>query len=228
MKAMILAAGRGERMRPITDHLPKPLIEVHGRPLITWHLQSLARAGITELVINTAHLGDKIEQALGDGSSHGVSIAYSHEGEGLETAGGIINALPLLGEQPFIVVNGDVWCDYEFARLRQRDIAGKLAHLVMVDTPQFKATGDFYLVENNKLSIEPPGQLLTFSGISLLSPQLFAGEAGGKKPLAPLLRAAMASNHVAGEHFAGRWQDVGTPERLAELKAQLQAKPAGS
>jgi MurNAc alpha-1-phosphate uridylyltransferase len=226
MKAMILAAGRGERMRPLTDVTPKPLLTVGGKPLIVWHIENLARAGFRELVINHAHLGDRIEAALGDGSRFGVSIRYSPEAEALETAGGIANALPLLGEGPFAVVNGDVFCDCDFARLAGmlRQMAerpdGPAAYLLLVDNPGHHPEGDFALAGGKIL--EHGEQMLTFSGIGVYLPALFAGiPAGSKAKLAPLLRTWMAHGQVAGEHYRGRWVDVGTPERLAALDREL-------
>lgn len=216
MKAMILAAGKGERMRPLTLHTPKPLLPVAGRALIEYHIGALAAAGITELVINHAWLGEQVEQALGDGSRYGVRIAYSAETEPLETGGGILKALPLLGDEPFIVVNGDIWTDYDFSRLRVS--ASSLAHLVLVDNPSHHPQGDFSLVEGG---VNPEGgSKLTYSGISILHPELFAGCSAGAFALAPLLRAAMEQGRVSGEHFTGRWLDVGTVERLAEAQRQ--------
>jgi len=225
MMAMILAAGRGERMRPLTDHTPKPLLPVGGKPLIVWHIERLVRAGITDLVINHAHLGAQIEQALGDGSRFGAAIRYSAEGTALETAGGIAFALPLLGDAPFAVVNGDIWCDYDFAQLpaltttiQQR---GDLAHLVLVDNPEHNPKGDFGLADGRVTDHAPS---LTFSGIGLYQPALFAAiTRGSKAPLAPLLRAQIVAGRVSGEHHRGLWLDIGTPQRLDELDKQLGA-----
>jgi MurNAc alpha-1-phosphate uridylyltransferase len=211
---MILAAGRGERMRPLTDTTPKPLLRIGGQMLIEHHVHALARAGITGLVINHAHLGEKIARALGDGSAYGVAIQYSPEGEAaLETGGGIFNALPLLGEAPFLVVNADIWTDFDFAGLPQ-DIDA-LAHLVMVDNPPQNPEGDFSLSEG-RLAQQGPA-MLTFSGIGIYRPELFSGCTPGAFPLAPLLRAAMDAGQVTGEHFTGSWFDIGTPERLAAV-----------
>ncbi len=221
MKAMILAAGKGERMRPLTLTTPKPLIRAAGVPLIEYHIRALARAGFTEIVINHAWLGQQIEDYLGDGSQFGVSIQYSPEGEPLETGGGIFRALPLLGDEPFLVVNGDIWTDYDFAALRQT-IAG-LAHLVMVDNPEHHTTGDFTLVDAQVQDREPGSQALTYSGIAVLHPQLFAGCTAGAFKLAPLLRKAMADGQVSGEHLQGQWVDVGTHERLAEVEHLIEA-----
>ncbi len=217
MKAMILAAGRGERMRPLTDTTPKPLLRAGGCTLIEHHIIALATAGIRDLVINHAHLGAQIEAALGDGAHYGVQIRYSAEGEALETGGGILRALPLLGTVPFLVVNGDVWTDYPYARLPQAP-AG-LAHLVLVDNPGHHPDGDFALA-GGKVSADGAPKL-TFSGIGVYRPELFAGCADGRFALAPLLRRAMADGRVSGEYYAGRWLDVGTPERLALLEQWL-------
>lgn len=217
---MILAAGRGERMRPLTDLTPKPLLPVAGKPLIVWHLERLARAGWREIVINHAHLGDQIEALLGDGDAWGVAIRYSPEPPGaLETAGGIVHALPLLGDDPFLVVNGDIFCDWDFSRAR---IGAALAHLVLVDNPPQHPDGDFTL-ENGKVGTGETARL-TFSGIGLYRPTLFAGiERGRPAKLAPLLREAIAAGRITGEKHTGRWEDVGTPERLAALDARLRA-----
>lgn len=220
MRAMILAAGRGERMRPLTDHTPKPLLPVGGKPLIVWHIERLAQAGFRELVINHAHLGAQIEAALGDGSRYGVTIDYSAEGEALETAGGIARALPLLGDQPFLVVNGDVYCDYDFARLRAQPMDGVVAHLVLVDNPPQHANGDFYL--DGERLVEQGAARLTFSGIGVYQPELFDTVVpGSKAKLAPLLFAAIAQQRATAEHYRGAWVDVGTPERLQALDRTL-------
>ena len=216
--AMILAAGRGERMRPLTDHTPKPLLTVHDKPLIVWHIERLKKAGITQLVINHAHLGEQIEQALGDGSSLGVSITYSPEDTALETGGGIARALPLLGEQPFLVVNGDVWTDIDYSALSLDE--DDLAHLVLVNNPSHNPKGDFVL-NDGRVAAEGADKL-TFSGIGLYQPRLFAGQSEERFPLAPLLRNAMSQNKVSGLHHQGIWTDVGTPERLAEINASAQ------
>ncbi|MEB0206919.1 N-acetylmuramate alpha-1-phosphate uridylyltransferase MurU [Pseudomonas sp. CCC3.1] len=222
MKAMILAAGKGERLRPLTLHTPKPLIRAGGVPLIEYHLRALAAAGFTEIVINHAWLGQQIEDHLGDGSRLGVSIQYSAEGEPLETGGGIFKALPLLGDNPFVVVNGDIWTDYDFARLRQ-PLAG-LAHLVLVDNPAHHTGGDFYLKGTQVLDAVPGVETLTYSGIAVLSPALFHGAQAGAFRLAPLLRNAMAAGAVTGEQLQGHWVDVGTHERLAEVELLIQGK----
>lgn len=225
MKAMILAAGRGERMRPLTDHTPKPLLLAGGRPLIEWHIRRLAAVGIRQLVINHAWLGAQIEQVLGDGSRLGVSIAYSPEATALETAGGIASALPLLGDQPFLVVNGDVLSDVDFVSLQQAatqlDGQQHLAHLLLVDNPPHNPAGDFGLLPDGLLAASPAaGNGLTFSGIAAYHPALFADTPAGRPAkLAPLLRAAMAQGQISGGRLDGLWLDVGTPERLAEADA---------
>ena len=230
MKVMILAAGRGERMRPLTDLTPKPLLPVGGKPLIVWHLERLARAGLREVVINHAHLGAQIEAALGDGARWGLSIRYSPEPEGaLEAAGGIANALTLLGTgEPFLVINGDIYCDWDVARAANALTVNGLAHLVLVPNPPHHARGDFLLANGEvraDIEVEAPAgneQVCTFSGIGIYRPQLFADiQRGQPAKLAPLLRAAMDTGGVSGELHAGRWIDVGTPQRLADLDAEL-------
>jgi N-acetyl-alpha-D-muramate 1-phosphate uridylyltransferase len=214
MRAMILAAGRGERMRPLTDHTPKPLLEVGGKPLIVWHIERLAKAGITEIVINHAHLGQQIEQALGDGQQWQVYIQYSPEQRALETAGGISKALILLGEQPFLVVNGDVFTDIDYATVGLQ--AGRLAHLVMVDNPPQHKQGDFVL--QNEMIHQAGEHRLTFSGIGVYHPDLFQSvHKGEAAKLAPLLITAMQQGLVSGQHHTGMWHDIGTPERLKQL-----------
>ena len=218
MKAMILAAGRGERMRPLTDHAPKPLLRAGGRRLIEYHIEALVRAGVREIVINHAHLGAHIEQALGDGSRYGATIVYSTEGEQpLETGGGIHNALPLLGDAPFAVVNADIWTDYPLAHLPHAPEG--LAHLVLIDNPPQHSAGDFIL--RGGQIFDDDGPKLTFSGIGVYRPELFAHCKPGAFPLAPLLRTAMSAGLVSGEHYRGRWFDIGTPERLHELDQLL-------
>ncbi len=216
---MILAAGRGERMRPLTDHTPKPLLPVAGKPLIIHHLEALRAAGFTDLIINTGHLGEQLPAVLGDGWQWGVRIVWSPEPpEALETGGGIFQALPLLGPEPFLVVNGDVWTDYPFARLPKAP-AG-LAHLVLVDNPPQHTAGDFFLAADGTVA-EHGEPKLTFSGISILRPELFARCVAGRFPLGPLLRQVMAAGQVSGEYYTGGWRDIGTPERLAELDQAL-------
>ena len=217
---MILAAGRGERLRPLTDHTPKPLLQAGGKPLIVWQLEKLAAAGFREVVINHAHLGGQIEQALGDGSRWGLRIRYSAEGQGhaLETGGGICKALPLLGKGPFLVINGDVFTDLDYAGLTLAE--GDLAHLVLVDNPPHHPGGDFSLRQGRVQARGEPR--LTFSGIGVYDPRLFAGCRPGPFPLAPLLREAMTKGLVSGEHHGGYWLDVGTAERYQELKKRLE------
>lgn len=215
MKAMILAAGRGERMRPLTDETPKPLLLAAGKPIIEYTLIQLATAGFQDIVINTAHLGKQVPVALGSGERWGVKITYFYEGEQpLETAGGIINALPALGEQPFLVVNGDIATDYDFAKLRQQTIS--LAHLVLINNPAHHPEGDFHLDESGRLSMAQQPKL-TFSGIGVYHPEFFRDVPAGILKLRPLLDQAIAENKVSGEPFEGFWMDIGTPERLQEL-----------
>lgn len=225
MKAMILAAGRGERMRPLTDHTPKPLLPVAGQPLIVHHLQALRAAGVRKVVINTGHLGGQLPAMLGDGHAWDMRIAYSAEPPtALETGGGIFQALPLLGAAPFLVINGDVWSDYPLSRLTAMTLAG-LAHLVLVANPPHHPAGDFALTADGDVAVDGVSRL-TFSGLSLLRPELFVGCAPGRFPLAPLLRRAMAECQVSGEYYAGQWRDIGTPQRLADLEQVLQASPS--
>ena len=222
MKAFILAAGRGERMRPLTDHTPKPLLLAGGKPLIVWHLERLQASGFREVVINHAHLGEQIEAALGNGSRFGLSIRYSPEPPGaLETAGGIANALDLLGGEPFLVVNGDVCCDWDFRRAHA--LAGRDAHLIFVDNPPQHAAGDFCLEgQTVRYASSGIGPTLTYAGTGVFSPDFFAAvPRGAVMKMRPLLDAAIAHGVVTGERHAGHWVDVGTPERLAELDRQL-------
>ena len=223
MKAMILAAGLGHRMRPLTLHTPKPLLEVGGKPLIVWHIEKLQSIGVTDIVINTAWLGEKLTQALGDGSQFGVNILWSHEGEGLETAGGIINALPLLGEEPFILVNGDVWTTMDFATLFDVKLQDDLAHLVFVDNPAQHPNGDFILAHGRAYTFDQAqqGEALTYSGVAVIHPAMFAGLENGKRPLAPLLKQAMLEQQISASKMQGVWVDVGTPERLNVLDQQI-------
>ena len=247
MKAIVLAAGRGERLRPMTDRVPKPLVLVGGQPLITYHLRALARAGVRDVVINLSWLGDRIREALGDGAGFGLRISYSDEGPvALETGGGIFNALPLLGPDPFLVVNGDVWTDVEFGALKICDDAD--ASLVLVPTPAYKARDDFGL-EGDRVVLSPEGVSassaaagtavgpvvgtafgtaarggFTYSGVGVFRPALFAGCSPGKFPLLPLLNRAIAAKRLQGTLHTGDWCDVGTPERLAELEARVWAR----
>ena len=223
MKAMILAAGRGERLRPLTERVPKPLLEAGGKPLIVWHLERLARAGVREIVINVSHLARSIEQRLGNGAAFGISIAYSREREPLDTAGGIAHARALLGDAPFLLLNGDIYCAYDPAQLRGRELGAQLAHLVLVPNPLFRVQGDFSLRDGCVGNAPQPRY--TYAGIALLAPALVAGVAPLEKaPLAPLLHAAAARGQVSGELYEGLWRDVGTAERLAELEALLHAR----
>ena len=217
MKAMILAAGRGERMRPLTDKLPKPLLPVAGKPLIVHHIERLAAAGFRELVVNHAYLGEMIESRLGTGSQWGVEIRYSPEEQALETGGGIFRALPILGESPFLVVNGDIWSDIDLTALFLSP--GDLAHLVLVPNPAHHQQGDFCLQQGRLTSKE--GEQLTFSGIGLYHPRLFDGCRSGAFPLAPLLRKAIGFGRVSGECHSGVWVDVGTPQRLQALEERI-------
>lgn len=221
MKAMILAAGLGKRMRPLTDHCPKPLLPVAGKPLIVHHLERLATAGIRDVVINVSYRAEQIVTALGDGSTHGVSIAWSREATPLETGGGIRQALPLLGDAPFLLVNGDVWSDFDPASLPP--LGDDLAHLVLVDNPDHHPIGDFHLDAAGR--VHPQGEpRLTYAGIGLLDPALVAHQAPGEFPLAPLLREAINAERVGATHHRGLWVDVGTPERLAELDRELRQR----
>lgn len=221
MKAMILAAGRGERMRPLTDHTPKPLLEAGGCSLIEWHLVNLARAGIEDIVVNTAWLGAQIEAALGNGDRFGVRIIYSREPTPLETAGGIRQALAYLGEHAFVLLNGDIWSDYPLSRLPAA-LEG-LAHLVLVDNPAHHRDGDFRLKKGHVHPSADHLPALTYSGIAVIDPRLVRGLSRGHRPLGPLLREAAAAGNVSGEYWGGHWHDVGTPERLAALRQLLDA-----
>lgn len=219
MQAMILAAGRGERLRPLTDQIPKPLIPVAGKPLIQYHIEKLAHLNVEGLVINHAWLGEQFEKAFAQGESFGLPIVYSAEPEGgLETAGGIIHALPLLGREPFLVINGDVYTEMDFASLPTKLASGCLAHLVLVPTPAFKSKGDFGLNQQGK--VEPQGDW-TFAGISLIHPDLFKDRSTQRLALAPILREAMQAGLVSGEVYQGLWSDVGTLERLEQIESVL-------
>lgn len=219
MKAMILAAGRGERLRPLTDTTPKPLIRAGNRTLLDWHLTALADAGFAEVVINTAWLGQRIREAVGDGSGHGLRVIYSDEGErALETAGGIIRALPLLGGEPFAVINGDIWTDYPRSRLVP-PTGNALGHVVLVDNPPHNPGGDFTLLGKRVHTTDE--HRLTFAGIGVYHPALFRDCPDGVVALGPLLRNAADADRLTGEHYCGRWHDIGTVERLAALTAEL-------
>nr|WP_321266940.1 nucleotidyltransferase family protein [uncultured Sulfurimonas sp.] len=215
MKAMILCAGRGERMRPLTDTLPKPLLEVKGKPLLVWHLEKLAKCGFKDVVINIAHLGFMIPDKIGDGSHWNLNITYSDEQDegALESAGGIIKALRLLGDKPFLVVNGDVFCEYDFNA--SFDLKDKLAHLILVPNPQHNLKGDFGLQDS--LILNEANEKHTFSGIGYYNPKLFSKVKYGKSALAPLLRDAIQSKEVSGELFKKIWHDIGTPQRLKNI-----------
>jgi MurNAc alpha-1-phosphate uridylyltransferase len=231
MKALIFAAGLGERMRPLTNHTPKPLLLAGGKPLIAWHLEKLAAIGVNDVVINTSWLADRFPATLGDGARWGLTLHYCYEGQTpLETGGGMWNALPLLGDDPFLLVNGDIWTDHDFARLPPEP-AG-LAHLVMVDRPEHATHGDFALDDDGHVRADGATRL-TYAGLGIYRPQLLANwrdlvvgefDMAGDKPrfkLAPILKAHMPGNRITGEHHRGRWTDVGTPERLARLDAEL-------
>lgn len=222
MKAMILAAGRGERLRPLTDSTPKPLIQAGPKRLIEYLIDNLVAAGFDELVINYAHLGEQFPQTLGDGSRYGARIQYSPEMQGgLETAGGIINALPLLDDEPFVVVNGDIWTDFDFAALNDVQLrADTLCHLVLVDNPPHNTNGDFGLDQAGRLTAAAD-EKWTFSGIGLYRPAMFAGLSNDKRALKPLFDKAIANNKVSGQLYHGDWSDIGTVERLKDLEQQL-------
>ncbi|MEM8593641.1 MAG: N-acetylmuramate alpha-1-phosphate uridylyltransferase MurU [Pseudomonadota bacterium] len=233
MKAMILAAGKGTRMRPLTLETPKPLLAVVDKPLIVYHIENLVQAGVTDIVINHAYLGEKIEAYLQDGAQWGASIVYSREGEPLETAGGIAKALPLLGNQPFIVLNGDVWTDFDVTRLTQTHVDGRdtLAHVVLVDNPEHNPDGDFSVSPDSSLVASEPrdanDSMHTFAGMSVVSPNLFVDEQYQGMGLGNILREAMRTDQVRGEYFTGAWVDVGTPERLQLLDQELRARGLG-
>lgn len=223
--AMILAAGRGERMRPLTDHTPKPLLPVLGKPLMVYHIEKLAAAGVKHLVVNYAHLGAQFPAELGDGATWGIKISYAPEPEGgLETAGGIINALPLLGDSPFWVVNGDIWTDMPVAAMPQQLAAGDWASLVLTDNPAHHPEGDFAL-ENGRVVKLDSRPKFTFTGVGLYHPKLFTPwlqDGPQKLALRPLFERAIAEGKLAGSYWQGRWTDVGTPERLQTLEQELQ------
>jgi MurNAc alpha-1-phosphate uridylyltransferase len=220
MKAMLLAAGRGERLRPLTDEMPKALVEVGGKPLIAWHLERLARAGFREAVINVSHLGSRIIERIGDGERFGLRVQYSRERERLETAGGIANALALLGRKPFLLVNADVYCESDFARLRSVELRRRLAHLVLVPNPPYRPAGDFSLAGDAVGDEAAPRY--TYAGVAVVAPELVQSVTpGDKAPLAPLLYDAARRGLLSGELYPGLWQDVGTVERLAELEKYL-------
>ena len=220
MKAMILAAGRGERMRPLTDHIPKPLLEVAGKPLIIWHLEKLAKANFEEVIINHAHLGGMIEAYVGDGSRWNLKVTYSREGSPLETAGGIKKALPLIGDQPFLVVNADIYTDFNFATIKNRNLNDCKGHLVMVKNPKQHPDGDFFL-QNNQIEREGK-ERLTFSGIAIYQPKIFEDiNIEPVSKLAPILKKLIDAECISGEAYQGLWFDIGTPERLNEVNLFL-------
>ena len=210
---MILAAGRGERMRPLTDHTPKPLLKVKGQPLIVYHIKTLAKIGIKDIVINLGHLGHKIETALGNGDTWGVRIQYSYEDPILETGGGVVKALPLLGSDPFIVVSGDIYTDYPFERLPKNPT--HLLHIVLVDNPPHQPRGDFALVDG--FVLESGGPLLNFAGIYVYRPEFFEGCTVGVYSIGPLMRKMIRNRQVTGEYYQGMWHNVGTPQQLEEI-----------
>jgi MurNAc alpha-1-phosphate uridylyltransferase len=223
MKVMMLAAGKGERLRPLTDRVPKPLVEVAGKPLVVWHLERLAAAGLRDIVLNVSHLAEAIVERLGDGARFGVRLRYSREVEPLETAGGIARALPLLGEAPFLLVNADVYCEVGFAALGARQLGARRAHLVLVPNPPHRPQGDFSLSGGVVGNAGEPRY--TYAGVAVMSPQLVAAVRPGEKaPLAPLLRGAAGRGEISGELYPGLWQDVGTVERLRELEATLASR----
>ncbi len=222
--AMILAAGLGQRMRPLTNYLPKPLLDVAGKPLLQYHLENLATAGIEKVIINLAHLGEKIREFVEDGKRFGVKVDYSEEPEPLETAGALLHALPKLGDEAFLLVNGDVWSDYPFAQLARRGLdPDTYAHLVLVKNPTFHSLGDFSLNPNGKLENNPALSKFTFSGISLIDPSLIRNYPSPrtKFPLGEVLRFYIEKQKVSGNVYEGKWSDVGTPERLQLLDEQL-------
>jgi MurNAc alpha-1-phosphate uridylyltransferase len=219
-RALIFAAGRGERMRPLTDTTPKPLLPVRGKPMIVWHLEKLARAGVQEVVINTSHLASQFAEALGDGSSWNLRIRFSYEGpQPLDSGGGMFRALPFLGHDPFIAVNGDIYTDFDFSTLPQNPTG--LAHLVVVDNPPHHPHGDFVLRDG--LLHDEIMPRLTFAGIGVYRPSLLDGQAGGTFSMVPILREAMKRGEVTGEHYRGAWTDIGTPQRLADINGSLSA-----
>ena len=222
MKAMILAAGRGERLRPLTASLPKPLVEVAGKALLARHLERLASAGFTRIVVNVSHLGAQIMARFGDGARFGLRIAWSVEAEPLETAGGIAQAGELLGPDPFLLVNADIWCDYDFSGIKDHVLGRRLSHLLLVPNPPHHAAGDFTLAGGVVGNAASPRY--TYAGIAVISPRLVAGIGSGTKAqLAPLWRSAAERDEVTGELYAGTWSDVGTPDRLAQLEARLKS-----
>jgi MurNAc alpha-1-phosphate uridylyltransferase len=223
MKAMLLAAGRGERLRPLTERLPKPLVEAGGRALIDWHLERLAAAGLRDVVVNVSHLAEQVMRHVGDGKRYGLRVAWSREAEPLETAGGIANARALLGDAPFLLVNSDIYCEYDFSRLKDLSLENRLAHVVLVPNPDHHREGDFTLQAGMVGNGAAPRY--TYAGVALMSPQIVSGvRSGDKVPLGPLLRQAAGELRLSGELFTGRWTDVGTLARLTELNTWLASK----
>jgi len=227
MKAMVLAAGRGERLRPLTDRVPKPLLDAGGKPLLAWHLERIAACGVQEVVINVAHLASQITDRFGDGARYGLRIQWSREPEPLETAGGLAQARQLLGSSPFLLVNADIWCDFDLAPLAMHRLEQRLAHLVLIPNPAHNSNGDFSL--RGALVGNDAAPRYTYAGIAVIAPALFADvPTGTKAPLAPLLRKAAAGDAVTGEVHRGAWHDAGTAERLAQLRALLEARKPSS
>jgi MurNAc alpha-1-phosphate uridylyltransferase len=223
MKALILAAGRGERLRPLTDTVPKALIEAGGKPLLVWHLERLGGLGCREVVINISHLAERIVERIGDGSAHGMRISYSREAEPLETAGGIAQALALLGRAPFLLLNADVYCEYDLSRLLVLALGPRRAHLVLVPNPAHRPGGDFTLEDG--MVGNGAGPRYTYAGLAVMSPEIVSGiRPGEKAPLAPLLREAAGQRLISGERYDGAWHDIGTRERLMELEARLASR----
>ena len=223
MKAMLLAAGRGERLRPLTDRVPKAMVEVGGKPLIAWHLERLSASGCRDAVINVSHLAEKIVDVIGDGERFGLRVAYSREPEPLETAGGIAQALPLLGNAPFLLVNADIYCEVGFRRLLDFQLGTMLAHLVLIPNPPHHPKGDFAL-NDSRIGNEGAPRY-TYAGVAVMSPELVKPvKRGAKAPLVPYLRSAADAGRLSGELFTGLWQDVGTAQRLAELETQLASR----
>jgi len=224
MKAIILAAGRGERLRPLTDNTPKPLVYAGNKRLIEYLIEALAKADFTDIVINYAHLGEQFPAALADGDKYGVKISYSPELDGgLETAGGIINALPLLGDAPFLVVNGDIWTDFDFSALANVELADdKLCHLLLVNNPEHNPEGDFALDNQNVVQVQGSNKF-TYSGIGIYRQSMFEGFDNSKRALKPLFDVAIAKQQVSGQIYQGQWSDIGTIERLNELERQLKS-----
>jgi MurNAc alpha-1-phosphate uridylyltransferase len=224
---MVLAAGRGERLRPLSDRVPKPLLEAGGKPLLAWHLERLAAAGVRDVLVNVAHLGAQIIARFGDGARYGVAIRWSQEPEPLETAGGLAYARELLGPSPFLLINADIWCDLDLAPLTRHRLGDRLAHLVLIPNPAHNPAGDFSL-RDGAVGNEAAARY-TYAGIAVISPRLVSDiPAGTKAPLAPLLRAAAARDAVTGELHSGAWHDAGTAERLAVLRAALQPRSTAS